>query len=301
MSQRLYTVMGATGHIGHVLVDALLKRGHAVRAVARSQTKLAGLKAKGAEAHSVVFEDAAALARVFQGSSAIFSMIPPAYEAEDFSAYQDTVGAAIVSAIQQAKVAHVVNLSSVGAQHSSGTGPIAGLHRQEQRLGAVAGLSVLHLRPGYFMENQLWSVATIKQHGINGSPMRGDLPIEMIATRDIAAKVAELLDGLSFRGQSMVELAGPRAITLDDATAILGKAIGRPDLKYVQFSNDNAKQAMIGMGMKPSIVSLMIEMQRGFNDGHVAFEGTPARGGTSLEEFARTAFAKAYQGEAVAV
>ena len=293
MPKRLYTVMGATGHIGLVLVEALLKRGHGVRAVARSQTKLAALKAKGAEAHAAGFDDAASLARAFQGSSALFTMTPPAYEAEDFGAYQDTVGEAIVSAIRQAKVAHVVNLSSIGAQHPSGTGPIAGLHRQERRLNTVAGLNALHLRPGSFMENQLWSIPTIKQHGINGSPMRGDLPVEMIATRDIAAKAAELLDALSFRGQSIVELAGPQAITLNDATAILGKAIGKPDLKYVQFSYDDAKQAMLAMGMQPSIVSLMLEMQRGFNEALVAFESPPVRTPTSFEAFAKV-FAEAF-------
>ena len=298
MPKRVYVIMGATGQIGQVLAQELLQRGHAVRALGRDPGKLAALKAKGADPQLAAFDDAKALAATFTGVQGVFVMMPPGYAEDDFGAFQDRVGEAIVSAVTQAQTTHIVSLSSIGAQHRDGTGPIKGLHRQEQRLNWIAGLNVLHLRPGYFMENQLWSLAAIKQHGVNSSPMRGDLPIEMIATRDIAAKAAELLDGLSFRGQSMVELAGPRAITLDDATAILGKAIGRPDLKYVQFSYDDAKQAMIGMGMKPSIVSLMIEMQQGFNEGHVAFEGTPVRGPTSFEAFARV-FAKAYQGEPV--
>ena len=301
MSKRTYAIMGATGHIGEVLARELLARGHAVRALARDAGKLAALKAKGADTQSAAFDDAKALASACAGVEGVFAMIPPGYAEDDFGAFQDRVGEAIVSAITQAKVTSIVNLSSIGAQHPDGTGPIKGLHRQEQRLNRLPGLNVLHLRPGYFMENQLWNIPTIKQQGVNGSPMRGALPVEMIATRDIAAKTAELLEQLKFRGQSVVELSGPKPLTLNEATATLGKAIGKPDLKYVQFSYEDATQAMLGIGMKPSIVSLMIEMQRGFNEGRVAFEGRPVRGTTSFEEFARAVFAKAYQGEAVAV
>jgi uncharacterized protein YbjT (DUF2867 family) len=301
MPKQTYAIMGATGHIGQVLARELLARGHAVRALARDAGNLADLKAKGAEAHAAAFDDAKALAAAFAGVEGVFAMIPPGYGEDDFGAFQDRVGEAITSAITRAKVTALVSLSSVGAQHRDGTGPIKGLHRQEQRLNLLPGLNVLHLRPGYFMENQLWSIATIKQHGINGSAMRGDLPVEMVATRDIAAKAAELLDQLTFRGHSVVELSGPKPLTLNEATAILGKAISKPDLKYVQFPYEDATQAMLGMGMKPSIVSLMIEMHRGFNEGHVAFEGAPSRGKTTFEEFTHAVFAKAYQGEAVAV
>ena len=48
-----------------------------------------------------------------------------------------------------------MNLSSIGAHLAAGSGPIAGLHRQEQRMNALDGLDVLHLRPGYFYENLL--------------------------------------------------------------------------------------------------------------------------------------------------
>jgi len=298
MPKRAYAILGATGHIGRVLVEALLAQGHTVRALARTASKLAALQAKGAEAHAVRFDDAAALAGVFDGVSAVFGLIPPGYDANDFGAFQDRVGEATVSAIRQAGITHVVNLSSLGAQHPDGTGPIKGLYRQEQRLNAIAGLNVLHLRPGYFMENQLWSIPTIKQHGMNGGPLRGDLPILMVATRDIGLKAAELLNELSFSGRSVVELVGPKPLTLNEATKMLGVAIGQPNLAYVQFPYEQAKQAMLGMGMTPSIVDLMIEMYRGFDAGLVAPEGQPAKTTTSFEDFARV-FAQAFRGEPV--
>lgn len=66
--------------------------------------------------------------------------------------------------------------------------------------------------------------------------MRGDLPIPMAATRDIGAKAAEFLAGLQFRDHAAFERFGPRLVTMQEATTVLGKAIGKPDLKYVQFS-----------------------------------------------------------------
>ena len=294
MTKRTYAIVGATGQIGHVVSEELLKRGHVVRAIGRNKEKLSALEFKGAEAHAVLLDNAQALAKVFQGASGVFIMIPPAYDADDFGAYQDRVGETIASTITQAKVTHVVDLSSIGAHLAEGTGPIKGLYRQEKRLNAIPGLNVLHLRPAYFMENQLWSIPTIKQHGVNGSPLRGDLPIPMIATYDIGKKAAELLDRLDFRGVSVVEFAGPKQVTLNEATAILGRAIGKPDLTYVQFSYADAEKAMLGMGMKPSIVSLMIEMNRSFNEGRVMPEEKPVRGTTAFETFAET-FAKAYR------
>ena len=296
MAKRTYAIMGATGQIGHVVAEELLKRGHGVRALGRNKTKLSALEFKGAETRTVPFDDTSALTRTFEGVSAVFSMIPPEYGADDFGAYQDRTGEAIATALKQAKVAYVVNLSSIGAHLSEGTGPIKGLGRHEKRLNAIPGLNVVHFRPAYFMENQLWSIRTIKQHGINGSPLSGDLPIPMVVTRDIGAKAAELLDRLEFRSHTVVEFIGPRPVTLNETTAILGRAIGKPDLKYVQFPYAEAEKTMLGMGMKPSIVALMIEMQRSFNEGRVMPEGKPVSGKTTIEEFAGV-FAKAYQSD----
>ena len=159
---------------------------------------------------------------------------------------------------------------------------------------ALVILNVLHLRPGYFMENQLWSIPTIKQQGVNASPIRGDLQILMVTTRDIGAKAASLLDALAFTGTSVVEFVGPKPLTLNEATKILGSAISKPYLKYVQLPAEDAKKAMLGVGMKESIVDLMIEMQQAFNDNRIVPQNKPSQGPTSFEEFARI-FAQAYR------
>ncbi len=297
MAKRTYAVMGATGQIGRVLSEEFLKRGHEVRALGRDRGRLAALQAKGAEPYAVAFDQAASLAAAFRGASAVFSFIPPSYEENDYGAYQDRVGEAIVAALTKAGTTHVVNLSSIGAHLPEGTGPIKGLYRHEKRLETIAGLNVLHLRPHYFMENQLWAIPTIKGQGINGSPLRGDLPIPMVATRDIGLKAAALFNRLAFRGRTVFEFVGPRPVTLTEVTAVLGQAIGKPDLRYVQVPYEEVRKAMLASGMKPSFVDLFIEMERASNEERLVPTqalGPDHKGTTTIEEFARV-FAEAYR------
>lgn len=298
MPKKTFAVTGATGHIGTALVEALLAKGHEVRALGRDASKLQALARKGAKTATPEITDGKALAAAFRGADAVFAMIPPAYGEDDFGAYQDRAGEAIVLGIKNGGVGRVVALSSTGAQHVDGTGPIKGLQRQEKRLNHAGGLHVVHLRPSYFMENHFYGIGTIKGMGIYGTPLRPDLAMPQVATRDIAARAAEILDRLDFQGSSVHEFGGPRDLTMTEATAALGRAIGKPDLKYVQFPYADAEKAMLGMGMKPSIVGLMIEMNRGMNEGKVAMEkplSAERRGTTAIDDFGKT-FAAAFKG-----
>jgi uncharacterized protein YbjT (DUF2867 family) len=296
MSKKTYAIMGATGHIGHALSEKLLEKGHAVRVLGRDAKKLSALKAKGAETLSPAFDDAKGLATAFQGADGVFVMIPPNYDADDFAAYQDKSGEAIAQAITQSGVKHVVNLSSIGGEVPSGTGPIAGLYRQEQRLNKLSGVNILHLRPSSFMENQFWSIPVIKGNGINGSANPGNIPLPTVATKDIGEKAAELLDRLDFKGHEAFDFTGPKEYTMAEVTSVLGKAIGKPDLAYVQFSLEDAKKGMLGSGMKRGTVDLMIEMYKAGGEGklHPTQPLTAdRRGKTPIEEFAKT-FAVVY-------
>jgi uncharacterized protein YbjT (DUF2867 family) len=262
--------------------------------------RLKGLAARGAEPFVASLDDAAEMTRAFQGAGATYLMIPPSYGEPDFRGYQNQVGQALAEAVSAARVSHVVNLSSVGAHLTERVGPINGLHDQEQRLNRLAGMHILHLRPASFMENVLFNINLIKQVGINGTPLRPDLAIPMIATPDIAAVAARRLLALDFSGKSTQELLGPREISMAEATRIIGKAIGKPDLPYVQFPQEEGEKGMIGAGMSPDAARAFIEMYRAFNDGRLrpteprsAANTTP----TSFEAFAET-FAAVYAAQA---
>ena len=287
----MYAITGATGNTGKPIAEALLAKGERVRVVGRSAERLKSLVDRGAEPFVASLDDAAALTRAFGGVRAVYLMIPPPYAEANVRGYQNRVGQALSDAVSAARVAHVVNLSSVGAHLSERVGPIKGLHDQEQRLNGFAGVHVLHLRPTSFMENFFFNVGLIKQAGINGTPLRADLAIPMIATQDIAAVATRRLLALDFSSKTTQELLGQRDLSMAEATRILGQAIGKPDLPYVQFPYEEAEKAMIGMGLSPDMARAYNEMYRAFNDGILrpteprsAANTTP----TSFEAFAKT-------------
>jgi uncharacterized protein YbjT (DUF2867 family) len=178
-------------------------------------------------------------------------------------------------------------------------GPIAGLHLLEKRLDQIEGLHVVHLRPTYFMENELNSIGLIKSAGITGSPLKAEQAIPMIATRDIAAVATELLANPTFTGRSFRELLGPRDYAPRDTARILGQAIGKPELPYVQFPPADAHKAMVAAGLSPSLADDYVEMYDAFNEGRVrSLQGRSAATTTptTLEDFARGSFAPAYGG-----
>ncbi len=296
----MYAITGATGNTGKRIAEALLAKGERVRVIGRSAERLKPLAEHGAEPFVASLDNVDAMTRALRGASAAYLLIPPAYAEPDFRGYQNRVGQALAEAVTAARVSHVVNLSSVGAHLAERVGPIKGLHDQEQRLNRLAGVHVLHLRPVSFMENTLFNVGLIKQAGINGTPLRADLAIPMIATQDIAAIATRRLLALDFSGKTTQELLGHREMSMVEATRIMGMAIGKPDLPYIQFPYEEAEKAMIGTGMSPNMACTFIEMYRAFNDAVLrpteprsAANTTP----TSFEAFAKT-FAAAYAAQA---
>jgi uncharacterized protein YbjT (DUF2867 family) len=297
----MFAITGATGNIGSKSAEILLDRGEKVRVIGRDAARLQPLVKRGAEAVTGDLTDTAFLTGAFTGVDAVFAMIPPNYTATDFRDYQNVVGTSIARAISKAGVRYVVNLSSQGAELPAGTGPILGLHDQEERLNALPGVNVLHLRCTYFMENLLMNIPLINQMGIAGSAVRGDQKFAMIATRDIAARVAGHLVSRDFNGKVVKDLLGQRDLSLNEAIAVIGRRIDWHDLKYVRFPYDEAAKGMVAMGIGPDLSRLFIEMSKAINDGlfavnrpRTAENTTP----TAIEEFAET-FAAAFEATAL--
>lgn len=289
MAKRTYVVMGATGNIGRVLTENLLKQGHQVKALGRDQKKLSALKAKRAETVLIEsFDQLAVLNNASKGADAFFSFIPPANTVDNFEAYQDKVGESIIAAIQKNNIPYVLNLSSLSAHLSEKTGPIKGLYRQEQRLNSLKGVNVLHLRPSYFMENLFWSIPVIKQYGVLATAFKENLSIPMVATLDIGIKAAEFLDRLDFKGSLAFEFVGPRAVTLSETAKLIGSVIGQPNLKYIQAPYAEVEKGMIASGVSPNFAKIMVELYKALNDGlcEPTQKITPDhQGKTTLEHF----------------
>jgi uncharacterized protein YbjT (DUF2867 family) len=303
MEVNMYVVLGASGNTGKVVAKNLLARGQKVRVVGRNAAHLQSLAAEGAEIFIGDAADASALPKAFHKADAAYVMLPPNPTSNEYRAYQDRVSDAIAGAARSAGVKHIVSLSSFGADKSSGTGPVAGLYELEQKLNQIDGTNVLHLRAGYFMENTLPQVGAIRMAGSMIGPVAPNLKLPMIATRDIGAAAADALLRLAFQGKQTQELQGQRDLDYNEAAGIIGKAISKPGLGYIQAPNDQIRAAMVQMGMSDNFAGLILEMAGALNTGHMhtleprsPVNTTP----TKFETFVAESFVPAYQQKAAA-
>jgi uncharacterized protein YbjT (DUF2867 family) len=299
----MYVVLGASGHTGQVVAKTLLARGQKVRAVGRNADRFRSLTAQGAEFSVADATDASALTEAFRGADGAYVLLPPNITSDNVRAFQDRVSDAIASAVQDTSIRHVVALSSIGADKSSGTGPVIGLHKLEQKLNSIPSANVLSLRAGYFMENTLPQAAVIRSFGSVAGPLRPDLKLPMIATRDIGAVAAEALLRREFRGKQTRELLGQRELDYAEVASIIGKAIGKPSLGYVHAPDEQLRASMVQMGMSTDFVGLLLEMSAALNSGHMkALEARSATNTTptSFEAFVSEEFVPAYQNQMAA-
>lgn len=297
----MYVILGATGNTGSVVARRLLDSGKRVRVVGRDNKKLAPFVSRGADAFAADVLDTDALSRAFAGAQGVYALIPPNMSSPDFRAYQDAVTESIAKALEKGGVDHAVTLSSVGADKPDKTGPVVALHKMELRLAQVRGLNALHLRAGDFMENTLAQIGIIRNFGMMAGPVGADVPMPMIATPDIGAAAAEALLRLDFRGQQTQELLGARDVTYTEAAKIVGTAIGKPDLAYVQLPDEQVIEAMTGMGISRNMAQLLCEMSAALNNGYMrALEPRSEKNTTptTFETFVQEVFLPAYKGQA---
>ncbi len=293
----MYVIMGATGNIGSRISSELLAQGKKVRCIGRSEEKLKPFVEKGAETAIGDVGDAEFLKKATEGAEALFFMIPPNFQIENLRKYQNMIIDNGINAVKENKIKYVVTLSSQGAHLKEGNGVVGALTIMENKFNQLDGLNVLHLRPAFFMENFFNNIELIKSQGINGSSINSDLKYSMIATQDIAKAGAKTLQDLNFKGKSKLDLLGERDLSMKEATAILGKAIGKPDLPYVQLSGEDMMGAMTGMGLPKDTAGSLAELYDRVNDGTLfndAIRSVDNTTETSLEDYSKC-FAQVYK------
>jgi len=293
----MYVILGASGNTGSIIADSLLSKGKKVRVVGRDAGRLQRFVRQGAEAFTGDVSDAAALTRAFTGARSAYLLLPPITSRED----QERESDAIAQAVTESGLRYAVHLSSYGAHVQKGTGPVTGLHSSEQKLNAISGLNVLHLRAAYFMENHLGAISMIQGMGIFGHALLPNLKLPMIATRDVGDYAAQRLLDLDFSGKQTRELLGERDLTMTEATAIIARGIGKPDLLYEQFPYDQVQQVLEQMGMPPRKAAVYIEMFKAINSSVLAAQEPRSRENTtptSFEQFVWEVFAPAYSAKA---
>lgn len=277
----MFVITGATGNTGSIAVKTLLAAGQQVRAVVRDAAKAKPLAELGAQIFVADLADQAALAKAFEGAQGVSLMSPPDLNAQNFIADRKALTEKQIQTLARVKVPHVVLLSSVGAEHAEGTGPIRTTYNAEQQLRA-AGLPATFVRASFFVENWAAVVHPVKQDGVLPSFIRADQVIPMVSAPDIGRALAQALQA-GPQGTKIVELAGPVDVSPNDVAAAFGKLLNKP-VHVVEAPTSAVVPTFTSFGISQNIAELFKEMYEGLASGKIALEGGPVvRGTTPLE------------------
>ena len=285
-----YIITGASGNTGSLIAKNLLKANHEVVVISRNEEKLKSLVALGATSAIGDLENTSFLTETLKGADAVYVLNPPKYDLEeDWRTYQDRISDSFVVAIKNSGIKNVVLLSSMGSQLPAGNGPVAGLYYLETKLKEIEGLNTYALRPGFFIQNLYAQIPLIKHAGIVGYSLKPEVKVPFTHTNDIAEAATEKLLTLNFRGFEKGFVSGAKDYTLPEVASILGQAIGKPDLNYVSFSDEDAKAGMVQNGLPETIANGYVELFDALNKGTYLndYQRTPENTSkTTVEDFA---------------
>jgi len=281
-------ITGSLGNISKPLAKQLIKAGHQLTIISSNADKIPAIEALGATAAIGLVTDVDFLTKAFTGADAVYTMVPPNFGASNYREYVGSIGKNYAEAVAKAGVSRVVNLSSIGAHLNAGTGPIAGNHDVELELNKLSNVAVKHLRAPFFYVNFLSNIDMIRHMGILGANYPATARLVMVHPEDIAAVAAEELLQ-EFTGKSVHYLVSDDR-TLGPIATVLGTAIGKPELPWVEFTDEQALNGMLQNGLPPEIARNFVEMGTAIRSG-VLWEDydqnkPKVKGSINLEAFA---------------
>lgn len=259
----MYVVLGANGRAGGEAARALIERGEAVRVVLRRKEQGEKWTALGAEVAVARIEDVDAMADALKGVSGAFLLNPPPVSG-DPSARTEELGAALADAARRARLPRAVVLSSIGAQHASGTGVIATLNRFEALLDGLAPATAV-LRSGYFVETWGEVAETVMSDSVLPTFLDPSQRIPMVSTIDVGRTAATVLCE-QWAGKRIVELSGPEDWSAGDVASAFADVLGRPVLP-VPVPPEHRAALLAEQGVPDEVASALLRMYEGIANG----------------------------------
>lgn len=233
-----YAICGASGQLGHLVLDALLEKVPAadVVALARDPAKLADYAAKGVEVRAADYDAPETLAPALAGVDRLLLISGSAI------GQRPRQHRAVIDAAKQAGVGYMAYTSILHADRS----PIrlGDEHRQTEDALAASGLSYDLLRNGWYNENYIMAVKAQAEAGvITGA--QGDGRINSAARKDLAEGAAAVL--VNGKGGDIYELAGDNGWTLAEFAAELSRQTGKP-VTYVNMGEEEYAHSLMENG-----------------------------------------------------
>jgi len=288
------TLTGSLGNISKPLAQELIAQGHEVTIITSKVQKQQEIEALGAKAAVGSVEDAEFLKTAFAGADAVYGMTPPNFSVPDTIKYYVEVADAYYQAVKSAGVKHIVYLSSYGADLEKGSGVIRGSHIAEDVLSELPNVAVTFLRPGYFYSNLYNFMGMIKGQGVIGANFGGDDKLVMVSHLDIAAAAAEELTDTA--PQNKIRYIASDERTCNEVAKLIGEAIGKPDLQWLTYTDEQVTKRRLDHGMSPDMVELLVELGAAIHTGLLRSDyekHKPALARVKVDEFIKE-FAAAY-------
>lgn len=294
-------VTGSLGHISRPLTEELVRKGHSVIVVSSKPERAKEIEAIGATAAIGRMEDVDFLSRTFLGADIVYAMEAVGYENFfdpnfDLTEAVRRIADSYKLAIENSGVKRVIHLSSIGAHTDSGNGILAFHYDAENILRRLPqDVSIKFMRPVGFYYNMFAFLQTIKAREAIVSNYGGDEREPWVSTLDIAEVVAEEIEK-PFEGRSIRYIASDE-ISPNEIAEILGQEIGKPDLKWLVISDEEALNGMIAAGMNPKTAKGYMEMNAARRGGALYedyFRNRPVLSKVKLKDFAKD-FASAYR------
>ncbi|MGU3375329.1 NAD(P)H-binding protein [Chryseobacterium sp. M5A1_1a] len=284
-----FIITGSLGNVAKPLTQQLVGEGHQVTVISSSEARKQNIESLGATAAIGSITDTDFLTQTFTGADAVFVMTPPAIGADNIVQNTINVGKKYAEALKKANVKKAVMLSSVGAESPVETGPIKGLHHIEKLYNDVENTSFTFLRAGYFYTNFFNDIPLVKNVGIIGGNYPENTEIPLVHPTDIAKAAAEELVKTESGKNIRYIVSDTRKAS--DFAKVLGASVEKPELPWVEFSDEDALNGMLQAGLPQDMAELYVEMGRGMKTGVVqkdfAEHGSPVTGSVKLEDFAK--------------
>ncbi|MCZ6704490.1 MAG: NmrA/HSCARG family protein [Bacteroidetes bacterium] len=238
-TKRKVLVTGASGQQGGAVLNALLDRGHQVRALTRKPDSewAASVASRGVEVVSGDFTDQESLVRAATGVDTIFLMTTFMEAGIDAEIEQ---GLAMVEAANQANVGHLVFTSVASADKATGIPHFDSKFKVEEAIIA-SGISYTIVAPVSFMENitSPWYLPGILD-GTLAMPMPADAAIQQIAVETIGQFVASIIERRESVFGKRFDIASDEK-TGEEVAQILSEKLGRT-IGYAGFSPDALRE-----------------------------------------------------------
>ncbi len=277
-------VTGATGHLGRLAVEALLRRGvpaDQIVATGRRIETLDDLAAQGVTVRRADFTDPASLREAFTGAEKVLLV------SSSEVGQRATQHANAIQAAKDVGVSLIAYTSIPKADTS--TLLLAAEHKQTEQLLADSGVPHVLLRNGWYTENYTGQLPVYLEHGIAGAA--GDGRVSAATRADYAEAAAAVLTQDGHAGKTY-ELGGP-AVTMAGLAQVVSDAAGQP-VTYTDMPVEQYTQVLVGAGLPEPVAAVFADGDRGVADGELFVDPTDleqllGRPATPLADAARDA------------